>query len=112
MSDLTEQKCIPCTGDVPPLDKGEQDRLLEQVGEIWKIIDEHHLSAHFSFPNFVQALAFTNSIGKIAEEEGHHPDILLSWGRVGVSIWTHKIDGLTKSDFILAAKIDGLLQGD
>ena len=109
MTDLSTQKCIPCTGDVPALEPHVQEELLQEVGGAWQIIDQHHLSAHYTFPNFVKALAFTNAIGAVAEEEGHHPDILLSWGRVGVSIWTHKIDGLTKSDFILAAKIDKLV---
>jgi 4a-hydroxytetrahydrobiopterin dehydratase len=72
-------------------------------------VNEHHLEKEFRFPDFEQALSFTNAVGAIAEREGHHPDIHLAWGKVGIEIWTHKIDGLTRSDFILAAKIDRIL---
>jgi 4a-hydroxytetrahydrobiopterin dehydratase len=78
-----------------------------QVAE-WNVVDGHHLEREFAFPNFQQALDFTNQVGALAEAEGHHPDIYLAWGKVGIKIWTHKIDGLTESDFVLAAKIDGL----
>lgn len=74
----------------------------------WDIVDEHHLERQFSFPDFQSALDFTNAVGALAEAEGHHPDIYLAWGKVGIKIWTHKINGLTTSDFVLAAKIDGL----
>ena len=74
----------------------------------WQVVEEHHLEKEFRFRNFAEALAFTNKIGAIAEEQGHHPDIDLAWGKVCVTIWTHKIDGLTRSDFVLAAKIDRL----
>ncbi|HVR44664.1 MAG TPA: 4a-hydroxytetrahydrobiopterin dehydratase [Thermoanaerobaculia bacterium] len=79
---------------------------LARLGSGWRATDDHHLEKEFRFPDFREALAFTNRIGEIAEREGHHPDIELSWGRVGVKIWTHKIDGLTESDFVLAAKVD------
>ena len=106
---LAEEKCVPCRGGVPPL-KGEELRTVaKELGGAWKIVDEHHLEKTFSFPDFAQALSFTNAIGAIAEREGHHPDIHLAWGKAGVTIWTHKIDGLTRSDFILAAKIDQIL---
>jgi 4a-hydroxytetrahydrobiopterin dehydratase len=72
----------------------------------WNVVNNHHIEREFKFPDFKTALAFTNKVGGIAEEQGHHPDICLAWGRVGVTIWTHKINGLTESDFILAAKID------
>ena len=72
----------------------------------WRVIDEHHISKSYDFSDFVSALQFVNAIGALAEEQGHHPDILLRWGNVTVTTWTHKIDGLTESDFILAAKID------
>jgi len=75
---------------------------------MWAIENEHHLQREFRFPDFRQALAFVNRVGEIAEQEGHHPDMLLSWGKVEVTLWTHKIDGLTESDFIMAAKIDRL----
>ena len=105
---LASEKCVPCRGGVPPL-KGDELRKVErELGGGWQIIDEHHLRKEFPFPDFATALAFTNRIGAVAEEEGHHPDIHLAWGKVGVEIWTHKIDGLTRSDFVLAAKIDAL----
>jgi 4a-hydroxytetrahydrobiopterin dehydratase len=71
----------------------------------WQVVDEHHLEKEFVFKDFRQALEFVNEVGELAEAEGHHPDIYLSWGKVRVTIWTHKIDGLTESDFILAAKV-------
>ena len=98
---LAGEKCIPCRGGVPPL-KGKE--LLHLDG--WQVVKEHHLEKEFRFPDFAKALAFTNKIGAIAEEQGHHPDIFLAWGKVRVTIWTHAIDGLTRSDFVLAAKID------
>ncbi len=102
---LAEKHCVPCKGGVQPL-KGEELRRL--AGEVsgWTVADEHHLTKSYNFPDFKTALAFVNRVGAIAEEEGHHPDLGLSWGRVDVKTYTHKIDGLTESDFILAAKID------
>lgn len=106
--DLSKKRCIPCRGGVPPL-KGESlTKLYCHLDERWKIIDEHHLEREFLFQNFREALTFTNKISEIAEEEDHHPDILLSYGKVKVLLWTHKIDGLSESDFILAAKYDNL----
>lgn len=107
MSELSEKACVPCRGDVPPLTGEQLTPYLSQV-KSWQAVDEHHLSKRFGFPDFATALAFVNAIGQVAEHEGHHPDIQLTWGNVGVEIWTHKIDGLTESDFILAAKIDEL----
>jgi 4a-hydroxytetrahydrobiopterin dehydratase len=106
MTALAEQTCVPCRGGVPPMEADEAERLLAELDDDWKVVNTHHLERDFEFPDFVAALAFTNTIGEIAEEQGHHPDIHLSWGRVGVEIWTHKIDGLTESDFVLAAKFD------
>lgn len=104
--DLSKKKCIPCRGGVPPL-KGEPlAELYSHLDKGWKIINEHHLEREFIFKNFRDALAFTNKIGQIAEQEDHHPDIFLSYGKVKVLLWTHKIDGLSESDFILAAKYD------
>jgi 4a-hydroxytetrahydrobiopterin dehydratase len=105
---LANEKCIPCRGGVPPLEGDELRALEGELGPGWRVIDEHHLEREFRFPDFAAALAFTNRIGALAEEEGHHPDIHLGWGSVRVTIWTHKIDGLTRSDFVLAAKIDRL----
>ena len=105
---LAAEKCVPCRGGVPPLRGAELEELRRQLRGEWRVVDEHHLEREFSFPDFAQALTFTNRVGAIAEEEGHHPDLYLSWGKVGVETWTHKIDGLTESDFILAAKIDKL----
>lgn len=107
MTDLASKTCVPCRGNVPPLAGEELEALASQVPE-WKVVDGHHISRGFKFPDFVQALAFVNKVGAIAEEQGHHPDILLSWGKADVTTWTHKINGLTESDFILAAKIDKL----
>ncbi|MCS7314929.1 MAG: 4a-hydroxytetrahydrobiopterin dehydratase [Bryobacteraceae bacterium] len=98
---------MPCQGGVPPL-KGERIAALLTETPGWRVVDEHHLERVFSFPDFRTALDFVNRVGELAEEEGHHPDLLLSWGRVEVRIWTHKIDGLSESDFILAAKINRL----
>jgi len=72
----------------------------------WQVVEDHHLARSFAFPDFQTALQFVNRVGAVAEREGHHPDLHLSWGRVDVTIWTHKIGGLTESDFVLAAKID------
>jgi len=107
MSELASKTCVPCRGGVPPLRGKELQDLSAQV-PAWNVLDEHHISRTFSFPDFAKALAFVNKVGTIAEEQGHHPDILLSWGKAVVTTWTHKIDGLTESDFILAAKIDQL----
>jgi len=105
MSDLADKKCVPCRGGVPPLDANEQAALLDRL-DGWHVEGGHHLQKAFAFPDFVEALAFVNRVGGVAEAEGHHPDLYLSWGKVEVKIWTHKIDGLTESDFVLAAKID------
>jgi 4a-hydroxytetrahydrobiopterin dehydratase len=106
---LADKHCVPCKGGVPPL-KGEHLELMKTQVAGWQVVAEHHLAKTFTFPDFRTALEFVNRAGAIAEQEGHHPDLCLSWGKVEVTTWTHKIDGLTESDFILAAKIDGLLQ--
>ncbi|MGH9533253.1 MAG: 4a-hydroxytetrahydrobiopterin dehydratase [Terriglobales bacterium] len=105
MTQLAEKSCVPCRGGVPPLSGVELERLRQQLPS-WTVVQGHHLQRDYKFPDFVTALAFVNQIGAIAEKEGHHPDIELGWGRVGVRTFTHKIDGLTESDFILAAKIE------
>lgn len=105
MPELAEKKCQPCRGGVPSLTAEEIKPLAEQVPG-WEVVENHHLRKEYKFPDFLQALDFVNRVGAIAEQEDHHPDIFLAWGRVEIKIWTHKIDGLTESDFILAAKID------
>ena len=107
MPELADRTCVPCRGGVPPLDSSRVAELLAQV-QGWDAPENHHLSRTYKFPDFAQALAFVNKVGAIAEEQNHHPDIYFGWGKVRVDIWTHKIDGLTESDFILAAKIDKL----
>ena len=107
---LVAQECIPCRGGIPPLRGAELAQLAEELGSDWAIIDEHHLEKEFAFPDFVTALAFVNRVGNLAEEQNHHPDLMLSWGRAMVRIWTHKIDGLTESDFVFAAKAEKLFE--
>ncbi len=107
MSDLAAKTCVPCRGGVLPL-KGEELSLLQKQVDGWNIIEEHHITKTFKFPDFRKALGFVSRVGELAEEQGHHPDISLAWGKVAITTWTHKINGLTESDFILAAKIDQL----
>ncbi len=104
---LADKTCIPCRGGVPPLKGNELEKVHKQVPQ-WQVVNEHHLQRAFRFPDFKHALDFVNRVGALAEEQGHHPDILLAWGKAEITLWTHKIDGLTESDFILAAKIDRL----
>ena len=108
MSGLAERTCIPCRGGVPPLEGQELETLLHEIEDGWTVVDGHHLEREYRFKNFVEALAFTNRVGEMAEQQQHHPDLLVAWGRVRVTIWTHKIDGLTESDFVFAAKADRL----
>ena len=105
MAGLAEKTCVPCRGGVPPLTAEQIKPLAVQVKN-WNVENNHHLEREFKFPDFKAALEFVNKAGAIAEEQAHHPDIYLAWGKVQIKIWTHKIDGLTESDFILAAKID------
>ena len=105
MSELSRKTCSPCEGGIPPLDPDAIASYLSQL-QGWRAVDNHHLTKEYGFPDFLQALAAVNRIGQLAENQGHHPDLYLAWGKVGVKIWTHKIDGLTESDFILAAKTD------
>jgi 4a-hydroxytetrahydrobiopterin dehydratase len=95
-------------GGVPPLEGREIKKLLDQLGDGWIVVEDHHLEKEFKFLDFRQALDFTNRVGELAEAQGHHPDIYLSWGKVKLVLWTHKIDGLTESDFIFAAKVNEL----
>jgi 4a-hydroxytetrahydrobiopterin dehydratase len=104
---LAQKHCVPCRGGVPPLAGDELENMKSQVAG-WAVVDGHHLLKSYAFPDFRTALDFVNRVGETAEKEGHHPDIFLAWGKVEIKTWTHKIDGLTESDFILAAKIDEL----
>lgn len=106
MSDLTDKTCEPCQGGIPPMEGDELNDYRDRVSDEWEIVNDHHLEREFDFPDFKTALEFTNTVGEIAETEGHHPNIHLTWGKVRIKIYTHKIDGLHENDFILAAKID------
>jgi len=108
-SSLATEKCVPCHGGVPVLRGKELQALARDLGDGWQVVGDHHLEREFRFPDFAQALAFTNRVGALAEEEGHHPEIHLGWGHVRVEIWTHAINGLSRNDFILAAKIDRVM---
>lgn len=110
MTALSQKECVPCRGGVPPLNGEEIAKLLPELNG-WEVVKEHHLKKSYSFANFRESLAFVNRVGELAEEQGHHPDICFGWGTAEITIWTHKIDGLTESDFILAAKIDQLSHG-
>jgi len=105
-SSLASKQCVPCRGGIPPLRGEALDQLAAELDAAWSLVNGHHLARRFLLADFRQALVLTNQIGNLAEQEGHHPDIRLSWGTVEVTIYTHKIDGLTESDFVLAAKID------
>ena len=108
MTALAEKECVTCKGGVPPLKGNELTALKEQLGGGWQVANEHHLEKEYRFKDFRGALDFTNRVGELAESQGHHPDIYLAWGKVKLTIWTHKIDGLTESDFVFAAKADRL----
>src|SRR5919108_4693249 len=101
MSSLATKTCVPCHGGVPALRGSELHTFSHQLPQ-WNVVNEHHITRSFKFDDFQQALAFVNRVGAVAEEQGHHPDILLTWGNVEITLWTHKIDGLTESDFIMA----------
>ena len=105
MSELAKKKCVPCRGGVLPLTGAQIQPLIEQLRD-WEVVGEHHLNKTYEFPDFQKALDFVNFVGGVAEAENHHPNICFTWGKVEIRIWTHKIDGLTESDFVLAAKID------
>jgi len=108
MADLAQKECVPCKGGVPPLKGDGLARFATQLGGDWRVINEHHLEKEYKFQNFRQALDFTNKVGELAERQNHHPDIYLAWGKVKLTLWTHKIDGLTESDFVFAAKVEKL----
>ena len=106
---LAAKECKPCQGGVPALAGEELQKLHDELGNDWRVVEAHHLEKEYSFKNFAEALEFTNKVGVLAEEIFHHPDIFLAWGKVRITIWTHKIDGLNEADFIFAAKTDALL---
>jgi 4a-hydroxytetrahydrobiopterin dehydratase len=107
MSDLASRECVPCRGGVPPLGGQEIAKLGDELMG-WEVVNQHHLKKTYKFSNFREAQDFVVRVGNLAEEQGHHPDVCFGWGKAEILIWTHKIDGLTESDFILAAKIDKL----
>ncbi len=106
MNELASKQCVSCKAGVPALKGQALEELQTKLGAGWQIVGEHHLEKEFAFKNFLEALAFTNQVGELAEAQNHHPDIYLAWGKVKVTIWTHKIDGLTESDFVFAAKVE------
>ena len=107
MSELAERQCVPCRGGMPPMKGDEITEMSSQLPD-WQVVNEHHLQRSYRFKDFRESLDFVNRVGELAEEQGHHPDICFGWGKADMTIWTHKIDGLTESDFVLAAKIDKL----
>lgn len=108
MSDLLAKRCIPCEGGTVPLFRPAAEKLLKELND-WQLSgDAKKISKTYKFNDFAAALAFTNKVGAIAEDQGHHPDISLGWGRVGIELSTHAIGGLSENDFIVAAKIDAL----
>lgn len=108
--DLTSKKCVPCEGGMPPLNHADVEKYMTQVRE-WRLEDDKKIMRDFAFKDFKKAMEFINMVADIAEEEGHHPDILLySWNKVRITLWTHAIDGLSENDFILAAKINELIK--
>lgn len=109
MKKLTEIKCIPCEGGMPPLTLEEIDPLKKQIPNDWEVTGNQKLQKHFEFKNFVDAMSFINKIAKLAEEEGHHPDFCVSYNKIDITLTTHAIGGLSQNDFVLAAKIELLL---
>ena len=106
--ELESKKCVPCQGGIPPLTLAEAQNYLKETPK-WSLSETgDRLRCSFSFDDFDAALAFVNEVGRLAEDEGHHPEITFGWGYADIEIYTHKIQGLHENDFILAAKIDSL----
>jgi len=105
---LAEENCEPCRGGVAPLVGLALDQLSRELDPGWRVLDERKLERRFEFADFAQALAFANTIGALADAQGHHPDLLVRWGSLTVTLWTHTVDGLARADFVLAAKIERL----
>lgn len=109
--ELAKRDCIPCKGGVPPL-KGEHlAKFAQLLGHDWVVVEEHHLEKEYQFSNWEKAMTLANKVSEIAEEQNHHPDLYVTWGKCKVAIWTHKIEGLTESDFIFAAKVESAFKG-
>lgn len=107
MSKLSEKQCAACSGSVAKLTPQQQQELLPQLRG-WEIVESHHLQKNFKFPDFKSALSFVNAVGEVAEEQNHHPNINFTWGKVTIEMYSHKLNGITEADFIMAAKIDTL----
>ena len=105
-NELADMVCVPCKGGTPPLLGEKLKALHDKLGYSWEVVNEHQLEKEFNFKNFKEALTFTNKVGELAEEVNHHPDIYLSWGKVKIVLYTHKIGGLSEADFVFAAKCD------
>jgi 4a-hydroxytetrahydrobiopterin dehydratase len=105
-SNLSQEKCIPCSVGTPVLEGKELEALMEEIEDDWELIEDKKIARKFKFDNFAKALEFVNKVGSIAEEKGHHPDIELGWGRAKIIFTTHKIDGLSRNDFIMASLVD------
>ena len=108
---LADKTCEPCRGGVPPFTREQIEPLLSQING-WQVVDDTKIKKLVKTKDFMQSLDKANAIGALAEEQGHHPDLLVRWGELGIEVWTHKVNGLTEADFVLAAKIDRLLQAD
>ena len=104
--DLAQKECVPCKGGVPPLKGDALQKLYAELGSDWKLVNEHHLEREYKLKDWTEAMALANKVSDIAEQQNHHPDLCVGWGQVNVTIWTHKIDGLTESDFVFAAKVE------
>lgn len=103
---LADQSCVPCRGGIPPLTHDRAKELLRELDAGWLVNADAHLEREYRFKDFALAMAFANKVADIAEAQGHHPDLSIAWGKCKVEIWTHKIHGLTESDFYFAAKAD------
>lgn len=105
---LADKQCLPYQNDIMPLNKHEINKLLDQLQNHWKVISSGHVYKRYEFNNFIDAMEFANKVAIIAEREKHHPNLSIEWGACLIEIWTHKVNGLTESDFILAAKIEDI----
>jgi 4a-hydroxytetrahydrobiopterin dehydratase len=111
--ELSSKVCSACRGDADPLKATESVRKMDELDDEWELVENHHIERQFEFDNFQKALVFVNTVGEIAEEQGHHPIINhFTWGRATVKLYTHKIDGLHENDFIMAAKIDEMHENE